>query len=121
VVEVIDGITIKVLIGDLVYVVRYIGVNLPDSPGIAQLSTVQNGQLVFMKDVKLFSDGEDRDASNRLLRYVTVGESLLVNQELVREGLATAVTTNYSCAASFASAQDQAKAEKLGIWQVNQP
>lgn len=121
VVEVIDGNTIRVLVDDLVYVVRYLGVDLPENLTMAQLSTVQNGQWVFMKEVKLFSDGDDKDASNRLLRYVVVGESLLVNQELIRQGYATASTTTYSCAARFSAAENEAKMEKQGLWQGNQP
>lgn len=121
VVDVIDGNTVRVLVGDLVYTIRYIGVEVPLDLNYAQLSTFTNGQLVYAKEVKLYADGADKDDNNRLLRYVVVGDSTLVNQELIRKGLATAATTSYACAADFSAAEQDAKTDHIGIWKSSQP
>ena len=121
VLDVVDGATIKVLIGDLMYVVRYIGVKVPDDPTAAQLSTVTNGQLVFSKAVKLYVDGPEKDEANRLLRYVVVDDATVVNQAIIRAGMATAVDGSYGCVANFSGAEQDAMAEHVGIWKTSKP
>jgi endonuclease YncB( thermonuclease family) len=121
VLEVIDGNTVRVLINDLVYVVRYIGVDVPKDPNFTDLSRFINGELVYAKEIKLYSEGTDADENNRLLRYVVVNDSTLVNQELIRRGLATAATSSYVCAADFQAAEQAAKTDRSGLWQVSQP
>ncbi len=116
VLEIVDGATIRVLIGDLVYVVRYIGLSLPEDPNFADLSRVSNGQLVFAKEVKLYPDGVDKDEANRLLRYVLTADQVLVNQELIHQGLAGAVNSPYSCAKQFLSVEQDAKDKHSGMW-----
>jgi endonuclease YncB( thermonuclease family) len=121
VVDVIDGNTIRVLLGDLVYVVRYIGVEVPEDATFAQVSSATNGQMVFAKEVKLYADGADKDAANRLLRYVVVGNATLVNQALIRAGLATALNAAYSCTGDFAGAEQDARSAHAGMWKSSQP
>jgi endonuclease YncB( thermonuclease family) len=121
VVDIISGTTVRVLIGDLVYVVRYLGVVAPQSPNFAQLSQYQNGQMVYLKNVKLYAEDIDKDESNRLLRYVVVGDSTLVNQDLILRGLATAATSSYGCSAEFSASEQSAKTNQFGLWQANQP
>jgi endonuclease YncB( thermonuclease family) len=121
VVDIISGTTVRVLIGDLVYVVRYLGVVAPQSPNFAQLSQYQNGQMVYLKNVKLYAEDIDKDESNRLLRYVVVGDSTLVNQDLILRGLATAATSSYGCSAEFSASEQSAKTNHIGLWQTNQP
>jgi len=119
--DIISGTTVRVLIGDLVYVVRYLGVVAPQNPSFAQLSQSQNGQMVYLKNVKLYAEDIDKDESNRLLRYVVVGDSTFVNQELVLQGLATTAATPYGCSTEFSAAEQYAKTNHIGLWQVNQP
>ena len=121
VVDVVDGNTVRVLIGELVFVVRYIGVDVPKDENFAQLSAAINAKTVYAKEVKLYSDTSDKDDNNRLLRYVVVGDSLLVNQELIQQGLATAGTSSYACAEDFAAAEQSAKTDRSGIWKAAQP
>jgi endonuclease YncB( thermonuclease family) len=121
VVDIVNGNTVRVLIGDLVYAVRYIGVVAPEDPNFAQLSSYQNSQLVYLKKVKLYAEDKDKDESNRLLRYVVVGDSLLVNQELIRLGVATAATSTYGCSIEFSAAEQDARANHVGMWKANQP
>jgi len=98
VVEVVDGVTLKVDRGQGVETVRYIGIDVPESvrpdEGSGRLgprATAINQALVGDRWVILESDTSDTDQQGRLLRYVwaPIAEGLLlVNNELVRRGLA---------------------------------
>ena len=69
------------------------------------------------RKVRLDRDISDRDHYDRLLRYVFV-DGTLVEEELVRQGLAEAIEyppdTKY--AAALESAQAEAKSAHRGIW-----
>jgi endonuclease YncB( thermonuclease family) len=96
-------------------------VDAPQDPNFTDLSRFINGEIVYAKEVKLYSEGADVDENNRLLRYVVVGDSILANQQLIRRGLGTAATSSYACAAQFQAAEQDAKKDRSGIWQVVQP
>lgn len=117
VLEIIDGYTIKVLMNDLVYQVRYIGVKAPEEVNLAQLATAKNGELVYLKEITLISDGADKDQYGRLRRYVIV-EDTFVNLELVQQGYAYAddAALFSSCAQVFKDAEQSAKTAQRGIW-----
>lgn len=121
VVEVVDGNTVRVLIDGLVYVVRYIGIDLPQDPAFAQLSAATNGQIVFAKEVQLYADSTDKDDNNRLLRYVVVDRSTLVNLEMIRRGLGTVSLVSFACSSDFTTAEKDAKTDHSGIWKTGQP
>ena len=91
VVDVIDGDSIKVKIGDKVYEIRYIGINTPEyyssEKAEAELATLENRRLVKGKKVYLFKDRSNTDKYHRLLRYVFTNE-YFVNYEMVKRGLA---------------------------------
>ncbi|HMD79948.1 MAG TPA: ABC transporter permease, partial [Anaerolineales bacterium] len=53
VLEIVDGNTIKIYMNDLVYVVRYIGVEVPQDSVNAMNAFLDNSELVFRKDVIL--------------------------------------------------------------------
>jgi endonuclease YncB( thermonuclease family) len=110
VVEIIDGNTIKVLIGEYVYVVRYIGIDVPDtSEPDGTEAAFKNADLVFQKEITLIPDQTDKDSRGRLLRYVLVGDTF-VNYELVAQGFARVVgePPNSTCADLFRGAGQQA-------------
>lgn len=83
VVGVLDGNTIKVLLSSdgKIYVVRYIGIAVPQYGETQELygnvAEAENYNLVFAKNVNMFSDTSDRDSAGRLLRYVTVGDNFI--------------------------------------------
>jgi micrococcal nuclease len=89
--RVIDGDTIEVDIGGVIYDVRYIGVNTPedDEPCYAE-ATEANRALVEGQVVTLVKDVSETDRYGRLLRYVYVGDEM-VNELLVANGWAEAV------------------------------
>ena len=119
VVDVIDGITVKVLVDGLVYTVRYIGLDLPQVESISQAAAAVNGEMVYLKDVSLLGEGVDKDSMGRLLRYVILADKL-VNLELLQQGLVTIDRTasGLSCSQDFQQAEDAARAAQSGIWKI---
>lgn len=89
---IIDGDTIVLKNGTKV---RYRGINAPeiphrDTPGesLGWEATRRNRQLVQGRLVRLVQDDEKRDRFGRLLAYVFLPDGRMVNEILVREGLA---------------------------------
>jgi endonuclease YncB( thermonuclease family) len=119
VVSIVDGYTIKVLIDGLVYTVRYAGIELPADPAYADQAAVENGKLVYGKEISLVADQADKDQLGRLLRYITLNDTL-VNLELVQQGLAVAQNTDplLSCADVFQNAEQSARDAKKGYWKT---
>ena len=123
VLDVIDGDTI-IIDHPKVERVRYLGINTPeklnsDSPGdpFSLESTEFNEDLVLGKNVILETDEEKYDPYGRLLAYVFV-DGKLVNEELVRSGLARAffIGPNRKYQNRIYKAQKEAQKEGKGIW-----
>jgi micrococcal nuclease len=122
---------LKVIDGDTVIIdhpkverVRYLGIDTPetlkpDSPGdpFSNESTAFNERLVLGKNVTLEIDKEKYDPYGRLLAYVFI-DGKLVNEELVREGLARAffIGPNRKYESRIYKAQEEAQNNKKGIW-----
>ncbi|GIW62292.1 MAG: hypothetical protein KatS3mg090_1002 [Patescibacteria group bacterium] len=121
VVEVIDGDTIVLENGEKV---RYIGIDTPelntergDPECFALEAKKANERLVLGKKVKLEKDVSERDKYGRLLRYVYV-EDIFVNEYLVREGYAKAVSfpPDVKYQERFLQAERQAREKNKGLW-----
>jgi len=129
----------KVIDGDTIILennakVRYIGINAPELHNprkkiecFAKASYEKNKKLVEGKIVKLEKDVSEKDKYGRLLRYVfllaeknSTTSSLFVNQYLVAEGYAYAVTfpPDVKYAKEFLLAQKQAQEENKGLWKM---
>jgi len=121
VVEIIDAGCILVNTGSNQEVVRYIGVEIPDSAdnGFLQEAAAANRELVEGKLVKLESDEQDKDTNGRLLRYVYAGETM-INLHLLELGyMQTDVSRpNVKYERLFYEAEKQAKTAGNGIWAV---
>ena len=125
VVRVIDGDTIDVDYNGAIERVRYIGIDTPElyagtAPEcFATAATAANRDWLAGGEVQLIPDTEDRDAYNRLLRYVYV-DDVFINAELVRGGFATAlpIAPNTEHARAFQSLEAAAKAQSVGLWDV---
>lgn len=121
VVEIIDGNTIKILIDEYVYVVRYIGIDVPaygeENEPYGPEAAFENADLVYQKEVTLIPDFSDKDPRGRLLRYVLVGD-VFVNYELLAQGFATALDAapNSACADLFQQAEQLAIENQVGRW-----
>jgi len=116
--KVIDGDTIAIEGGE---VVRYIGIDTPEGTKecFAKESTEKNKELVEGKTVRLEKDVSERDRYQRLLRYIWAGQ-VFVNDYLVREGYATAISyppdVNYQ--ELFRDAEREARENNRGLWSV---
>ncbi len=118
VIQVIDGDTVTIEGG---YRVRYIGIDTPETyPQLEAFGAEAwqaNRRLVEGKEVRLERDVSETDRYGRLLRYVYVG-NILVNAELVRQGLAVAKAyppdTKYQVL--LAEMERQARLAGKGMW-----
>ncbi len=124
VVRVIDGDTIEVDIRGAVHVVRYIGVNTPETKHPTQgiepygpESSERNRQLLEGKTVYLEKDVSDTDRYGRLLRYVYV-DDVMVNAVLVEEGYAQVRTypPDVKHVDLFLKLQREARVANRGLW-----
>ena len=119
--KVIDGDTIVLENGE---VVRYIGINAPETDKdkddcFAQEAFNANKKLVEGKDVKLKKDVSEMDKYGRLLKYVWV-DDIFVNEYLVRKGYALSAEypPDVKYAEQFNNFENQAKEENLGLWSL---
>jgi len=127
VVEVIDGDTIKVDIGENVETVRLIGIDTPEianphhpkddyfGPEAARYAK----QLLERKLVYLIPDPmqSNRDKYNRLLRYVFLEDGTLINAKLIKEGFAfNYIYEPFQFMKQFDYLEKQAKENRLGLW-----
>jgi micrococcal nuclease len=122
--HVVDGDTIDVLIDGVEYRVRYILVDTPetvhpDKPvqPFGPEAGAANRRLVAGQTVRLEKDVSETDRYGRLLRYVYVGD-LLVNEELLRLGLAQVATfpPDVKYVDRFLAVQREAQAAGVGMW-----
>ena len=116
--RVIDGDTIELASGERV---RYIGIDTPEErprrEPLAREATKANRKLVEGRYVYLVRGVQDRDQHGRLLRYVFV-DGILVEADLVREGLARA--HEYQIGQPYTQCvellEDEARTHRRGIW-----
>jgi micrococcal nuclease len=107
--EVTDGDTIVLSDGRAV---RYIGIDTPEEGET-------NRELLQGKKITLEYDIESRDRYRRALAYVWI-DSLLVNAELIKRGLAKVYlfSPNLKYRDLFIRLQKEARANNLGLWSV---
>jgi len=124
VIEVVDGDTIKVDIEGIVYTVRYIGIDTPETKHPSKPveffgaeASKKNEELLKDRKVLLFKDISETDKYNRLLRYVFV-ENMFINYQLVYQGYAysSSYPPDVSCSELFLEAQQSAKDNLRGLW-----
>lgn len=118
--RVIDGRTIAVDIDGKPATVRYLGVELPTGEPWREWSARVNAQWVDGKTVVLEKDVTDTDSEGRLLRYVWLGD-LLINAGILAVGLGTftAQSPDLRYASDLARYEENARREKVGIWQTS--
>jgi len=124
VVDVIDGNTIVVNLGDRTETVRYIGINTQETnrppksvePTVGE-AVEANRQLVTQQQIRLELDAQERDRDGRLLAYVYVVDRM-VNAELVRRGTAEVMTIqpNVRHRELFVTLEQEARDQRRGLW-----
>ena len=124
VINVVDGDTIDVQIDGAEYRIRYILIDTPEThhptkgeEPFGPEATEANRVLVEGRIVKLEKDVSETDQYDRLLRYVYVNDTM-VNEELLRQGLAKVVTfpPDVKYVDRFLAVQAEAQAAERGIW-----
>ena len=117
VLDILDGVSAKIFMDDLVFTVHYIGIDLPAVAGYADAAAVVNGQMVYGRDVMLYDDPVGKDTLGLLSRYIVI-DGKLVNLELIKLGLVTVVDvpSGFACHQAFLDAEAAAKAAKVGQW-----
>src|SRR6267142_5820334 len=123
VVDVIDGNTILVNMGERSETVRYIGIitqehRRPPGPEALPGEAIQaNRQLVGRQQVRMELDTLERDRDGRLLAYVYVADRM-VNAELVRRGSAEVMTVqpNVRHRDLFVTLEQEARDNRRGLW-----
>lgn len=124
--RVVDGDTIRVLIQDQPFTVRLIGVNTPETvdprkevecygkEASNKLKEIIGGKQVYLE---IDDSQSNKDRYGRLLRYVYLN-SILVNEQLIREGYAYEYTYGkpYKYQQQFRTAQEEAQNIGIGLW-----
>lgn len=104
-------------------VVEFAGLRLPydDEPN-AEKSRGTLTRWIADEGVRLMFDDERLDGKERVLAYVYANDTF-INERLLREGLAFAKLRhgNKKFAEQFLAAQNEARKERLGIWQTITP
>lgn len=125
--RVTDGDTIVVAYGGRDERVRYIGIDTPEVAGspvgeqpFGPAAKARNEELLRAGRACLERDITERDRFGRLLRYVWNEDGELVNEVLLREGLARMTTyppdVKY-VESRYRPAQVEAQEEFRGMWQ----
>jgi micrococcal nuclease len=124
VLDIVDGNTIRVNLGDRVETVRYIGIDAKQTTQPAKGPSQSGGditdvnrQLVARQQVRLELDAQERDREGRLLAYVFVADRM-VNAELVRRGSAETMTVqpNVRYRDLFVTLEQEARDDRRGLW-----
>lgn len=124
VVDIIDGSTILVNLGQRSETVRYIGITAQESPRRPPpavpspgAAVEANRQLVSRQQVRIELDTQERDRDGRLLAYVYVADRM-VNAELVRRGSAAVMTVqpNVRYRDLFVALEQEARDNRRGVW-----
>lgn len=127
--KVVDGDTIQVLTGGEQKTVRLIGIDTPETVDprrpigcFGKEASNEAKSLLSGKEVILQKDVSDTDKYQRLLRYVYLplegGQSLFINDYLVREGFAKVLTylPDVKFNEKFREAEREAKENNKGLW-----
>ena len=114
VVRILDGDSLVVEINGAETDVRLLGINTPERDECFDAEAKARTTELAADGVRLV--GSDEDRFGRLLRYAYTQEGTLINQQLVTEGFALALSTGHSLREEFKAAEAEAFRERLGRW-----
>lgn len=125
--RVVDGDTLKVIIGDVSESVRLIGINTPETvdprravecfgkEASERMKEVAEGKIVRLE----YDDSQNyRDTYGRILAYVYLEDEQMLNRKMIAEGYAYEYTylTPYKYQKEFRELQNLAQAGGRGLW-----
>jgi len=120
VVGVADGDTITVFVKGHTVKVRLVGVDAPEKKqAFGPEAKEFTSSLVFGKTVTISAQSR-RDRYQRVLGVVVLPDGTILNQELVRAGMAWHYT-QFSRDAKLIELENEAKTAKRGLWISSQP
>jgi len=117
-ISIIDGDSMMVSIEGRAREVRLIGIDAPEwGQEYGTKAKTYSLKFCYGKPLGIEYDVSKRDRFGRMLAYVYVGEKML-NEELVKSGLALAVKYNPNTKhhAQLVRAQEWAKKNRMGFW-----
>lgn len=117
--RVIDGDTIEVALNGQTRVVKLLGINAPGpSECLGSRATAFAREMLYVNLVRLERDLTDTNPAGQLLRYVYRLDGPMLNEELLKAGLARAevVRPDIKHAPDFALLEQQAYAARRGAW-----
>lgn len=100
-VRVVDGDTIEIKIGENVESVRLIGIDAPEMDEETKEKAIESKQYLenLLKNQNIFLESDEtqdnRDVYNRLLRYVYLEDTTLVNKKMIEADMAREYTFIY--------------------------
>jgi micrococcal nuclease len=118
--RIIDGDTIEVAGDNGPERVRLLGIDTPEKGQFLFDEAKQRlEELIGGREILLEADQTDRDKYDRLLRYIYLNHTELVNVMLVEEGLASALIypDDDRYAEELLKAEAAAREQGIGIWQ----
>ncbi|MEM6314150.1 MAG: thermonuclease family protein [Planctomycetota bacterium] len=116
--RVIDGDTLRVMAGGESVPVRLLGIDTPEPNAPGGDAATEAARSAVAGKVLLQIDGpRTRDRYGRLLAYVYLSDTEMLNRQLVAEGLAFAYRPKpHPFARDFESAEARARRKQLGLW-----
>lgn len=125
--RVIDGDTVKIVLGSTTETVRLIGIDTPETvhPSkpvecFGKEASDKTKSLLEGTSVRIETDPSQgtRDKYGRLLAYLFLPDGTNVNQLLIAEGYAYEYTYNlpYKYQSQFKQAEKDAREQKRGLW-----
>jgi len=118
VIAILDGVTIEVEIGDEVFRVRYLGIDVPGADPIITARALEfNRFRVQGRIVEIERDGTNTDDAGHLLRYVYV-DGEMVNLALLEGGHAVVAgfPAGFRYRDSFLQSEAAARKDGQGYW-----
>lgn len=126
VVKVVDGDTVKLLIGEEVTTVRLIGIDTPESVHPDKEKNVPEGKLASDHTKELLDDElvyveygqESHDRYGRALAYLYLDEQTMVNARILEDGYAKVYTIkpNDKYEDYFLRLEEEARSGNAGLW-----
>lgn len=117
VVRVLDGDSLVVDVGGTETEVRLLGINTPERDECFDQEAKARARELAGERIRL--DGEDRDRFGRVLGYVYAEDGTFINEQLVADGMALALSTNHPFRDEFKAAEQAAFDQRLGRWAID--
>ena len=121
VIRIIDGDTMEILYQKTPIKIRLEHIDCPEKrskqPFGTQAKTVLSN-LCFGQQVKVTSQHSDR--YGRLIAVITNSKKQIVNQEMIKLGMAWHFT-KYSTDKTYAKLEQEARKKRIGLWRENNP